>query len=48
MTKTMRHEMNIAAEMHYENNVFAFAYRFDLIGKEDRDKNIHLHRIGLS
>ena len=47
MTKTMRREMNIAAEMHYEHNAFAFACHFDLIGK-GYDKNNKLSRIGLS
>ena len=46
MTKAMRIEMNIAAKMHYENNVFAFARHFDLVG-EGYDKNT-LDRIGLS
>ena len=48
MTVTMKREMNIAAEMHYENNVFAFARHFDLIGKGYDEKNKDLARIGMS
>lgn len=48
MTKTMRIEMNIAAEMHYEDNAFAFARHFDLIGKGYDEENKGLARIGLS
>ena len=47
MIKTMRREMNIALEMHYENNVFAFARDFYELGKE-HDKNNTLARIGMS
>ena len=48
MTTTMRREMNIAAEMHYELNASDFARAFDAIGTE-HDKNSHAHsRIGES
>jgi hypothetical protein len=44
----MRIEMNIAAEMHYEDNAFDFARHFDLIGKGYDEENKGLARIGLS
>ena len=45
---TMRREMNIAAEMHYELNASAFACDFDAHGQE-HDQNNHAHsRIGMS
>ena len=47
MTTTMRREMNIAAEMHYELNASDFARDFYAIGKGHEDKN-KLARIGLS
>ena len=47
MTKTMKREMNIAVEMHYELNASAFARDFYAIGKGHEDNN-SLARIGLS
>jgi hypothetical protein len=47
MTKTLRREMNIAAEMHYELNASDFARDFYVIGKGHED-NKTLDRIGLS
>ena len=47
MTNTMRREMNIAAAMHYEDNVSAFARDFYALGKEhDKEYNAH-SRIGM-
>lgn len=48
MTKTMRREMNIAAEMHYELNASAFARDFYAIGKDGHEDKNALARIGLS
>ena len=47
MTKTMRREMNIAAEMHYELNASAFARDFYALGKDHDEYNAH-SRIGMS
>ena len=47
MTVTMRRELNIAAEMHYEINASAFACDFCALGKDHEDNKVH-SRIGMS
>ena len=47
MTKTMKREMNIAAEMHYELNASDFARDFAAID-EGHEDNKALSRIGMS